>query len=285
LLDSLLQERNKMAPVPPSKEQKKEEQQEWLDNSQYSRNGILRYERIFGKTFVSVGGEYTTRLFTEKLNLWNNMKVLDVGAGIGGSAFYMARRYGLNVHGVDLSTNMTGIAQQYRREMEPEVTHRTQFNVEDATSMAYPSNFYDVVYSRDTLIHIEDKLSLFKKFYGTLKAGGKIMISDYCVGEKEHTPRFKEYLAQRDYRLTTIKNYGAMLEQAGFKNVEAVNVTPLMLEMLEKELEYFLTIKDSFIKEFSQKDFDDIKEGWEIKLQRFCKDGDQVWGLFTGEKA
>jgi len=212
------------------------------------------------------------------------MKVLDVGAGIGGSAFYMARRYGVNVHGIDLSTNMTGIAHQYRNEMEPEVKHRTQFYVEDATAMSYPQQFYDVVYSRDTLIHIEDKANLFKKLYSTLKPGGKIMISDYCRGDKEHTSEFKEYLQQRDYRLTTLKNYGEQLEKAGFKNVKAENVTPLMIEMLEKELAYFVSIKDSFIKEFSQKDYDDIKQGWEIKLVRCGKDGDQVWGLFTGEK-
>merc|ERR1719262_1428337 len=31
--------------------------QMWLDQNQYSRKGILRYEAIFGRTYVSVGGE------------------------------------------------------------------------------------------------------------------------------------------------------------------------------------------------------------------------------------
>jgi hypothetical protein len=35
---------------------------EFLDHGQYSRNGILRYERIFGKTFVSTGGVQTTKV-------------------------------------------------------------------------------------------------------------------------------------------------------------------------------------------------------------------------------
>ena len=38
---------------------------EFLDDGQYSRNGILRYERIFGDTFVSTGGVETT-----KVRLW-----------------------------------------------------------------------------------------------------------------------------------------------------------------------------------------------------------------------
>lgn len=52
----------------------------------------------------------------------------------------------MDVHGVDLASNMIAIAQDYRLEMEPEVKHRVQFYIEDATAMSYPKNFYDVVY-------------------------------------------------------------------------------------------------------------------------------------------
>jgi len=93
----------------------------WLDQNQYSRKGILRYEAIFGRTYVSVGGEETTKDFCSHLCLAPNMKVLDIGCGTGGSAFYMARRYGVDVHGVDLASNMIAIAQDYRLEMEAEV--------------------------------------------------------------------------------------------------------------------------------------------------------------------
>ena len=36
--------------------------QEFLDTQQYSKNGILRYEKIFGRTFVSTGGRETTEV-------------------------------------------------------------------------------------------------------------------------------------------------------------------------------------------------------------------------------
>ena len=88
--------------------------------------------------------------------------MLDIGCGTGGSAFFMARNYGVDVYGYDLSTNMIGIAQDYRNEMEAAVKHRVQFYVEDAMTMEYPDNFYDVVYSRDTILHITDKPALFR---------------------------------------------------------------------------------------------------------------------------
>lgn len=56
-----------------------------------SLRGILLYEKIFGRTFVSTGGLETTKEFVELLNLKPGQKVLDVGGGIGGSAFYMAK--------------------------------------------------------------------------------------------------------------------------------------------------------------------------------------------------
>merc|ERR1739847_37047 len=109
--------------------------QDFLNAGQYKRNGILRYERVFGHTFVSTGGLTTTKQIVDPIGLKPGMKVLDIGCGTGGSAFYMARRYGVDVHGVDLASNMIAIAQDYRLEMEAEVKHRVQFYIEDATLM------------------------------------------------------------------------------------------------------------------------------------------------------
>lgn len=73
--------------------------QKFLDEQQYSRNGILRYEKIFGTDFVSTGGISTTREFVKMLKLKKGQKVLDVGCGIGGSAFHMNIEYGAHVEG------------------------------------------------------------------------------------------------------------------------------------------------------------------------------------------
>jgi phosphoethanolamine N-methyltransferase len=172
---------------------------------------ILRYEKIFGHTYVSTGGEVTTSEFCAEMGLKAGMKVLDVGAGIGGSAFFMAKTFGVEVDGVDLSSNMVAIANDYLSTMPEEVREKVKFRVEDATAMDYPENHYDVVYSRDTILHIADKKSLFENFFKCLKPGGKVVITDYCqgdlskLGKEEYNQDFKEYVAERGYHLLTVE--------------------------------------------------------------------------------
>jgi phosphoethanolamine N-methyltransferase len=64
---------------------------EFMDHKQYSRRGVLTYEKIFGDGFVSTGGLTTTSRFLEQyLKPTAGQRLLDVGCGIGGGDFYVA---------------------------------------------------------------------------------------------------------------------------------------------------------------------------------------------------
>ena len=65
--------------------------QEFLDGTQYTRRGILKYETIYGHNFISVGGMKKARELVQALQMKSTDYVLDVGAGVGGSAFLMAK--------------------------------------------------------------------------------------------------------------------------------------------------------------------------------------------------
>jgi len=272
-------------PAMPDFRQLTKEHQEFLDTNQYSNNGITRYEEIFGKTFVSTGGKTTTEAFVAMLDLKPGMKVLDIGSGAGGSAFLMARKYGVDVHGIDLSTNMNALSLNHRQSMEPEVKHRVNFYIEDADKMEFPANFYDVVYSRDTIMHFSDAMrnKVYRNILKTLKPGGKLLVSDYCRGEKESTQEFLDYEKQRGYNLWTVKRYGKCLDDTGFSNVVATDKTDFLIQSMRRELKDFYEMKGHFINKYSQKDFDDLESGWKEKLV-WCPDGLFAWGLFTATK-
>ena len=51
------------------------------------------------------------------LSLKPGQAVLDVGAGIGGGAFYMAQKYDVTVLAIDLSSNMVNIGLERANEI------------------------------------------------------------------------------------------------------------------------------------------------------------------------
>ncbi|XXG80016.1 hypothetical protein AAC387_Pa09g0972 [Persea americana] len=187
----------------------------FLDNVQYKCSRILRYERVFGEGYVSTGGFGTTKEFVAKLELKPSQKVLDVGCAIGGGDFFMAENFDVEVA--------------------------------DCTKKSYPDNAFDVIYSCDTILHIQDKPALFRTFYKWLKPGGK------------------------------------MLKDAGFKEVIAEERTDRFLNVLQRELDAIKKDKDAFIKEFSENDYSEIVNGWKAKLKRSSV-GEQRWGLFIAKK-
>lgn len=52
-----------------------------------------------------------------------------------------------------------------------------------------------------------------------LKPGGKLLISDYCGGEKPWTATFEAYVKQRGYVLYTPSQYGEVRNTAGLDYV------------------------------------------------------------------
>ncbi|KAG7387980.1 hypothetical protein PHYBOEH_008039 [Phytophthora boehmeriae] len=194
--------------------------------------------------------------------------------------FYMARQFGVSVVGIDLSTNMVHRALETSM-ADPSVD--VEFEICDATTKEFPDASFDVVYSRDTILHIADKRALFAKFFRWLKPGGRVLISDYCQGEQESTDRFKAYVAGRGYHLLSPSQYGRVLESVGFTSVVAEDRTEHFVKVLKEELSRTLSHKDEFVAETSEQDFKYIVDGWEAKLVR-CGEGDQKWGLFYGKK-
>ncbi|CAD5190557.1 unnamed protein product [Musa acuminata subsp. malaccensis] len=253
--------------------------QRFLDNVQYKSNGILRYERVFGDGFVSTGGIETTKEFVAKLELKPGQKVLDVGCGIGGGDFYMAENFDVDVVGIDLSINMVSFA------LERAIGRKcaVEFEVADCTKKTYPENTFDVIYSRDTILHIQDKPTLFRSFFKWLKPGGKLLISDYCKKLGTPSDDFAAYIKQRGYDLHDVDAYGQMLKNAGFNKVIAEDRTNQFLEVLQRELDAVEMGKEGFIRDFSQEDYDEIVNGWKAKLKRSSV-GEQRWGLFIAQK-
>ena len=71
--------------------------------------------------------------------------------------------------------------------------------------------------------------------------------------------------------------------RVGYKHVKAIDKTEEFISILKNEMVKFKPTKEKFIKEFSIKDYNDLVDGWDIKVVR-CTKGEQGWGLFKAIK-
>lgn len=245
------------------------------DDNQYALAKILRYEAIYGRDFVSPGGEVCARECIDRLALSAGDAVLDVGSGLGGSAFLMAREYGARVHGIDLSENMVALARQRCRERRLEQLVR--FSHGDCLELR-ASRDYQAVYSRDVILHIEDKPGLFETLREALVPGGRLLFTDYCRADGASSDEFEGYVAERGYHLYSVAGYDAALREAGFVAVESEDWTARFIEIHRLELDRLAAAG------LAADDEAEMRKGWQQKIAR-AERGEQRWGYFTARRS
>ncbi|MFL5805615.1 MAG: methyltransferase domain-containing protein [Roseiflexaceae bacterium] len=245
-----------------------------LDAGQYTHDSIRKYEAIYGRNFISPGGQATTLDILALTDMTPGMRVLDVGCGLGGAALLMAQRFGARVHGIDLSQNMLQLAQA--RCQEAQLTQAVTF--EHADILEYnPSAIYDLVHSRDAFLHIHEKGRLFAALARCLRPGGRVLFSDYLCPAGPPSPDFAAYIRARHYDLCSLEAYRAHLAQVGFTVILAEDRTDDFIAILERELDQL------HASQLPTHERDDLADSWQAKLQR-ARAGEQRWGIFIGQK-
>ncbi len=254
-----------------------------FDNKgQYSRTSILRYERIFGEHYISTGGHETTENLCRRLTgtLRPGVRVLDVGSGIGGAAFHLARTYGAKVTGIDLAEEMVAIALDRAGKLG--ISDEVKFILGDVLETPFPEKF-DLVWSRDALMHIPDKPRLFARLHGLLADGGRVVITDYARGKTPASPAFEEYIMKTGYHVVEPAQYGRLLRDAGFTEVIVDDATATFVDILQRESRRLVEHRDDFFSAFSAEDLNYLVERWAMK-ERFCAAGDMKWGIYLGTR-
>jgi phosphoethanolamine N-methyltransferase len=249
--------------------------QDFLDSSQYLQASILQYESVYGVDFVSPGGREMALELIARLSLSPAARVLDVGCGLGGSAFVMASEFNLQVDGIDLSKNMLALANEKLRANGLSASVNLQWG--DCLELDRVDH-YDAVYSRDVFLHIEDKHRLFSVLHAALKQGGTLLFTDYCCSPKPWSDEFNDYVENRGYSLHTTGEYAELITNTGFEQVVAEDITARFTEILHSDLD---RIERSDLNRETRRK---LQQSWQQKVAR-AEAGYQRWGLFSARKS
>ncbi|MGI9463509.1 MAG: class I SAM-dependent methyltransferase [Aestuariivirgaceae bacterium] len=151
-------------------------------------------------------------------------RVLDVGAGLGGPARYLADRTGCKVTALELQDDLNDVATALTRRcgLAANIDHVCA----DVLAWDAPADSHDAVVSWLALYHIADHTALFGQIAKALKPGGSLYVED-LYGLGEFTSDELQHVRNMLYgqNLPSRQRYIADLEAAGFKDIAFTNMT------------------------------------------------------------
>ncbi|MBT4446318.1 methyltransferase domain-containing protein [archaeon] len=249
--------------------------------SRYNSRSIKRSEEMYGTGWQSPGGEEIVASFASRLQVGPGKSVMDIGSGLGGALFYLAKEHQMNCLGVDYSQVMVDLST--KKSIENGLSDKVKFRQGDITEVNLERNAVDLVWSRDAILYIQDKEAVFANAYKTIKSGGELFVTDFLRGDRELSPEFKGYLKDCAYHLDTFSDYQRTLADAGFTNIRRENVTPDFIRTLRNDRVRLEAKKDDFLTRFNIDDFSYLMDRWQGKID-MCEAGELQWGLFVADK-
>jgi cyclopropane fatty-acyl-phospholipid synthase-like methyltransferase len=185
----------------------------------------IRPEQLFALDQWHYHGTEAIAAAARALDLGPQSRVLDVGAGVGGPARYLAHTTGCHVTALELQGPLhdIGIDLTRRAGLAGRVTHLCG----DALTCPLPDAGFDAVVSFLAIVHIPDRPRLFARLARALRSGGGCYIEDLCT-RAPFAERDREDVRHVVYgnSITSIDDYARDLCDAGFTSVTATDLTP-----------------------------------------------------------
>ncbi len=169
---------------------------------------------LLGDSFHPGGLALTERL-GELLGLGRGKRVLDVAAGKGASAIFLARRFGCEVVGVDYGAR--NVAEATRAAEEAGVAGLVSFQQGDAERLSFEDGEFDAVICECAYCTFPDKAAAAREFHRVLRPGGSVGLSD-LTRNGELGPELQMLLAWVACLgdAHPVEEYAGHLEAAGF---------------------------------------------------------------------
>lgn len=205
--------------------------------NEYTDDFVAKLELLWGEGFLSPGGPEETARILEGVDL-GGRDVLDIGCGIGGIDVLLVREHGAgSVTGIDVEAPLIRRARE--RAARAGVADRVSFRLVEPGPLPFAADSFDIVFSKDSMIHIPDKPALFADVRRLLRPAGLFAASDWMQSaagpESPEMARFVE-TSGLSFSMGITDVLPAQLEAAGFEAVRVVDRSPWYRGEARREL-------------------------------------------------
>jgi len=204
--------------------------------------------------------------------------VLDMGAGYGGAARYLANRFGCEV----VALNLSEVENEKDRQMNREQGLDDKIRVVDGNfeEVHEPDDSFDVVWSQDSFLHSGNRNLIFEEAARVLKDGGEFVFTDPMQADDCPSGVLQPILDR--IHLESLGSPGFYREQAerlGLKEVSFEDHTEQLINHYSRVLDETVKHEDELLKRISRDYIEHMKEG----LKHWVEGGENgylVWGIF-----
>lgn len=154
-----------------------------------SKDADAFYHKIWGGEDIHVGiynshdesifqaSQRTLQVMVSKLrHIDQNTKILDIGAGYGGAARYLASGFQCKVSCLNLSEKQN--KRNLKKNEEVGLSELIDVIAGEFEALPFEDNTFDIVWSQDAILHSGNKSQVFNEVYRVLKPQGYFIFTD-----------------------------------------------------------------------------------------------------------
>ena len=206
----------------------------------YDDTHIAFLEELWGEGYLSPGGAEEVARVVAGLDL-SGKHLLDIGCGSGAIAVSLVADHGAGkVTGIDVEAPVCAAAR--RRVEAAGLEGRIAIDHVTPGPLPFDDGTFDVVFSKDSIIHIADKEALSAEIFRVLKPGGWLAASDWLMSHDDTpSPEMQAYIAAEDldFAMASPDRYRKALGAAGFTDIALTNRNPWYRTVAQDELARF----------------------------------------------
>jgi ubiquinone/menaquinone biosynthesis C-methylase UbiE len=205
------------------------------------------------------GGLGAVEMLARRAAIVPGMAVLDVCAGLGGPARFLAHRFGVRVTGVDLTHSRCAAGARLTTLVR--LGPLVRLLRADAQVLPFRARAFDAAVSQEGLLHVPDKAEVLRECARVLKLGARLAFSDWVARprlEDNERRRLEEWMAA--VTLQSIDGYRELLARAGFARVEAEDLSTEWIGILGERLRMYRALREHTVARFGQGRYDEYNQ-------------------------
>jgi tocopherol O-methyltransferase len=223
----------------------------------------------------------------EKARIPRGARVLDIGCGLGGSAFWLADQYACRVTGFTISPVQARMAT--KKAKAKQLADRVQFLVTDANAWQPQPESADVVWIMEGSEHFRDKKNFFERCATALKRGGVLAVCGWLRGEQSTSDRHQELVAtigraMLSASLDTLSQYAAWMRDANLKIETAIDITKNVAPTWEHCSRMAQRLKLNWLVHLADAPTRRFVQSFPLMIQAYAT-GAMAFGLFVARKS